>query len=197
MHLEVLVEDASTGAALEILIPRVTSSVCTPRIQEFRGKQDMLKRLQGRFRGYANWEFDHSVVVVIDQDRDDCFLLKSQIKKIAQNCGLLLPNSPKNPKQVAIRIAMTELEAWFLGDPSAIHTAFPRVREKDVHIKGSVDEVPHPARRLERLLQRRNYYRTGMPKVQVARLIAEHMDPHENRSSSFQLLMRTLSELGS
>ena len=197
MHLEVLVEDASTGAALEVLVPRVTSSVCTHRIQEFRGKQDMLKRLQGRFRGYAKWDFDHSVVVIIDQDRDDCSLAKSKIEKIARNCGLLLPNSPKNPKRLAIRIAMTELEAWFLGDPSAIHKAFPKIREKNIKIKGAVDEVPNPAKQLERLLQRHSYYRTGMPKVQVARLIAEHMDPYGNQSPSFQLLIRTLSELGS
>ena len=197
MFLEVLVEDASTEEALKVLTPKVTSKHCSPHISSFHGKKDMLKGLQGRFRGYAKRGFDHSVIVLIDQDRDDCSDLKSKIEKLAQDCGLLLPNSSKNPKQVAIRIAMTELEAWFLGDPAAVNMAFSKVRETDLHIKGSVDKVPDPAKRLERVLQRRGYYRTGMPKLQVARLVAEHMDPCKNRSPSFRLLMRTLRELGS
>ena len=197
MFLEVLVEDASTEEALKVLTSKVASRHRFQRISSFHGKQDMLKKLPGRFRGYAKWGFDHSVIVLIDQDRDDCSDLKSKIEKLAQDCGLLLPNSPKNPKQVAIRIAVTELEAWFLGDPAAVNRAFPKVQETDLHIKGSVDKVPDPAKRLERVLQRRGYYRTGMPKLQVARLVAEHMDPCKNRSPSFRLLMRTLRELGS
>ena len=197
MLLEVLVEDASTEEALKVLTPKVTSRHRFQRISSFHGKQDMLKKLPGWFRGYANWELDCNVVVVIDKDREDCKRLKSKIEDKSRDCGLLDKTFGKYPKRLAIRIAVTELEAWFLGDPVAVNRAFPKVQETDLHIKGSVDKVPDPAKRLERVLQRRGYYRTGMPKLQVARLVAEHMDPCKNRSPSFRLLMRTLRELGS
>ena len=174
-----------------------TLPVVPPPSQEFRGKKDMLKGLQGRFRGYAKWKLNCNVVVVIDKDREDCTLLKSKIEDKARDCGLLDKTFGKYPKRLAIRIAMTELEAWFLGDPVAVNRAFPKVQETDLHIKGSVDKILAPAKRLERVLQRRGYYRTGMPKLQVARLVAEHMNPCKNRSPSFRLLMRTLRELGS
>ena len=195
MLLEVLVEDASTEEALKVLTPRVTSKHRSQRISSFNGKHDMLEKLPGRFRGYAKWKLDCNVVVVIDKDREDCTLLKSKIEDNARDCGLLDKTFGKYPKRLAIRIAVTELETWFLGDPAAVNRAFPKVRETDLHIKGSVDKILAPAKRLERVLQRRGYYRTGMPKLQVARLVAEHMEPDRNKSPSFQLLMRTLREL--
>ena len=197
MHIEVLVEDASMKEALAILIPRVVSRDCTHRIQEFRGKKDMLKGLQGRFRGYAKWKLDCNVVVVIDKDREDCTLLKSKIEDKARDCGLLDKTSGKYSKRLAIRIAVTELEAWFLGDPVAIHKAFPKVRERDIRVQGTVDLILDPASHLARTLRQKRYFSKDMPKVQVARLVAEHMEPDRNKSPSFQLLMRTLRELGS
>ena len=194
MHIEVLVEDESTKEALEILIPKVVSRDCTHNIREFRGKKDMLKGLQGWFRGYAKWELDCNMVVVIDKDREDCTRLKSKIEDKARNCGLLDKTFGRYSKRLVIRIAMTELEAWFLGDPLAIHKAFPKVRERDVRAQGTVDSIPDPANHLERMLQRKRYF-SHMPKVLVARSIAEHMEPDRNKSPSFQLLMRTLREL--
>ena len=90
------------------------------------------------------------------------------------------------------RIAIDELEAWFFGDVAALRTGYPRVpatlasqakfRDPD-RIAGGTWEA------LERVLRRAGYYPTGMPKVDVARTVATHMDPGRNRSRSFQVLV--------
>ncbi len=96
------------------------------------------------------------------------------------------------------RIAIEELEAWFFGDVDALREAYPQVprnlgrraqfRDPDA-ITGGTAEA------LERVLKQAGYYRSGMPKVEVARRVAEHMDPGQNRSRSFQALVDGLQRL--
>jgi hypothetical protein len=91
---------------------------------------------------------------------------------------------------VVSRLAIEELEAWFFGDAEAIVGAYPkmppklaskrRYRNPDA-ITGGTWEA------LERELQKAGYYRGGLPKVEVARMVSQHMDPQRNRSRSFQV----------
>jgi hypothetical protein len=37
----------------------------------------------------------------------------------------------------------------------------------------------------------------GLPKIEVAREIAQHMEPKRNKSRSFQLFCRTIEEVAS
>lgn len=195
MHLEVLVEDESTAKAIEIIVPVLQSTADDSfRVNHFQGKQDMLAKLPGRFRGYAKWPFEHRVIVIIDQDRDDCVALKSRIEEMAHECGLATTARPERPWHLAVRIAMTELESWFLGDSTAIRAAFPRVDQRKVRTRGDVDALADAAERLARILRSGNYYSGGVPKVEVARLVSPHLDLDANRSTSFRVLIRTVRE---
>ncbi len=193
MHLEFLLEEPSAEAALELVVPRVVGPDVTFRFHAHQGKQDLLSVLAGRLRGYASWmPADWRIVVLIDEDRQDCHNLKARLDDIAR----AIPLTPKTAVaagrsfHVLNRIAVEELEAWFFGDVQALREAYPRVpeslgrrsryRDPDA-IGGGTCEA------LERVLQEAGYHRGGLSKTAAARDIARHMDPGRNRSRSFQV----------
>jgi hypothetical protein len=94
------------------------------------------------------------------------------------------------------RIAIEELEAWFFGDIEALNAAYPRV---PISLRSRAryrapDEITGGTwESLERELQRVGYYRTGMPKIEVARSVSTHMDPNRNMSPSFKAFCLALN----
>jgi hypothetical protein len=162
-------------------------------IHNFGGKQSMLSKIKQRLRGYARWmPPDFRIVILLDEDRQDCAELKSQVCKDIEESGLTHKAvvADGEPFHCAVRVAVEEIEAWFFGDCDAIRAAYPKVsptleekapfRDPDAIAGGTWEQ-------LERVLQRVGYYRTGMPKVEVAASIGEHMSIWANRSRSFQV----------
>lgn len=192
MHLEILVEEPSMEEALKNLLPQLLPPEATFQILPFQGKRDLLNHLPARMRGYSRWiPEDFSLVVLVDEDRQNCLVLKQQLEEAAVRAGLSTKTSAGGKRfQVLNRIAVEELEAWFFGDVDALRAAYPRIpatfasssryRDPDA-ISGGTWEA------LERLLQRYGYYRNGYAKVEAAREISKHMDPSRNQSRSFQV----------
>ena len=82
MHFEFFVEEVSTEAALVNLIPKILEVEHTFAIHPFQGKLDLLANLPARLRAYGAWNPDNSrIVVLIDEDREDCKALKEQLEK--------------------------------------------------------------------------------------------------------------------
>lgn len=135
MHLEVLVEELSAEVALQILIPRILGNDVSFAIHSFQGKHHLLRRLPDRLRGYRHWPNDTRIVVMIDSDNEDCHQQKNKLEQIACNVGLVTKTRQNNSFQLLNRLAIKELEAWFLGDISAIHAAYPRVSLNLIHNK--------------------------------------------------------------
>jgi hypothetical protein len=202
MHVEILVEEPSAAELLRILAPELLGPEVSFEIRVFQGKPDLLRQLPGRLRAYPSW-LPHAygsrwcVVVLVDEDREDCRALKQELEDFARGVGLTTVSQVRagapGPYHVVNRIAVEEIEAWFFGDVDALRAAYPRVaatlgakaayRDPDA-IAGGTAEA------LEREL--RPHYPAGMPKVEVARTIAPHMDPDRNRSHSFQVFRDTL-----
>ena len=201
MHIEFLVEEESCAEALLLLVPKIIGGQVTSATHIFQGKTDLLGSLPARLRGYAPWlPSDWRIVVVVDRDADDCAALKARLENMARDEGLVTRSVAPDKKRFHVlnRIAIEELEAWFLGDVGALATAYPRVpvtlarkrgyRDPD-RIAGGTWEA------LERALQRAGYYRAGIPKIEVARNIARHMTPSFNRSHSFHCFCNGLREM--
>jgi len=197
-HLEILVEEPSAEAALQILVPRLIGGDVSFRIHPHEGKPDLLQSLAGRLRGYANWRgrTGTRVIVLLDEDREDCRGLKRDLERMAAAAGLPTKSAePTRPFMVVNRLAVEELEAWFFGDIVALSTAFPGVpatlaqkrayRDPDA-IRGGTWEALH------RVLQGAGYYPGGFNKIEAARRVAQHMDPDRNRSRSFQVFRQAL-----
>ena len=188
-HLEILVEEPSMEAFLRGLLPRLLPEGRSFEIHAFQGKDDLLRKLAPRLRGYAHWlPADWRILVVVDRDDDDCRALKARLDGIASDCWLRTDRAGAD-WQLVNRIAIEELEAWYFGDWAAVRAGYPRVspripgqqayRDPDAIAGGTWQAF-------ERILQRYGYFSAGLPKVEVARTIANHMTPDLNQSRSFQ-----------
>lgn len=200
MHLEFLVEEASSETALNSLVPKIVGDNVTFAIHPFNGKDDLLRNLLNRLKGYRPWiPEDYRIVVLIDEDRADCIELKGRLEKSAIDAGFITKTTRgEDIYHVLNRIAVEELEAWFFGDVQAIVMAYPRVPKS----LGSREKYRNPDaiaggtwETLERVLQRAGYYAAGMPKIEVARNISQHMIPENNKSKSFQVFRDALQEM--
>ena len=131
------------------------------------------------------------VVVLVDEDRQNCQTLKLELEDAARQAQLETKTSSRGGSfQVLNRIAVEELEAWFFGDAEAISAAYPgvspslskrsRFRDPD-NIGGGTWEA------LEKVLQNAGYHRGGLAKIKAAREIARHMEPERNTSHSFHV----------
>jgi hypothetical protein len=196
MNIEFLIEDYSGREALEALLPRCLEPGTGYQVHHFGGKQDLLKKLSQRLKGYRDWiTEDYLIVVLIDRDAENCLTLKQKLEEIAIQAGFKTKSQDPHSYQVLNRIIIEELEAWFFGDVAAITLAYPKIsstldqkskyRDPDA-IAGGTWEA------LERILQKAGYHPGGLDKLQAAREIATHMNPVNNRSKSFQVFYESL-----
>lgn len=200
MHIEMLLEEPSAEAFFAGFLPRVTPEGTTWNLISFQGKANLLANLEKRLKGYASWiPADWRIVVLVDEDRQDCRSLKSQLENAAAAAGLLTKTRAGNASFTVLnRIAVEELEAWFLGDVEALRTAYPGVpanlaqqakyRNPDAVGGGTWES-------LERVLQRAGHFRGGLGKIDLARTMAQHLQPSRNRSASFQCFLSGLASL--
>lgn len=196
LHVELLVEERSMGATLEVLLPQIAEGI-TFKTHVFDGKRDLLRNLERRLRGYASmfntansfWK-DAAVIVMVDEDREDCRELKAQLDLAAKRAGLGTLSRPiRGRVHVLNRIAIEELESWFFGDPAAVIAAYPKVKQRSFPsaafrnpdgISGGTWEA------LERVLNKHGYHMGGLRKTGCASGISAHMDIDRNRSPSFR-----------
>jgi hypothetical protein len=200
MHIEFLLEEESAEAALNILLPKLLPAGTTWHCYPHRGKTDLFQRLPGRLKTYAR-QFLHQpdlrVVVLMDADTD-CHRRKAELEKVVADEGLLTKTTAAGRHfRVLTRLAVQELEAWFLGDREAIQAAYPRVRPQ--HFGGldtNPDAIADTWETLWRVLQEGSYYKAGKAKVEWAETITPHLEPDRNRSASFQYFRQGIVELG-
>ncbi len=196
VHIEFLLEERSAEAALEAVLPTVFSDDVGFNFHVFQGKHDLLKNLPIRLKGYRHWiPDDWRIIVLIDEDREDCLQLKAKLEQAASEAGFMTKTRTTSDRnfRVVNRLAIEELDAWFFGDPEAVRKAYPNVsrtfhnranfRNPDA-IAGGTHEA------LGRVLKR--YYPKWLPKTVVAQNIASHMIPDQNTSKSFQVFLEGL-----
>lgn len=201
MHVVFLLEELSAQALLLELLPRLLPANTSFEQVVFQGKKDMLAQLAKRLKAYKQWiPADWRIVVLLDEDREDCRRLKGELEEAARDAGFTTKAHPGARGQFVVlnRIAVEEMEAWFFGDVAALVAAYPGIsphlasraayRDPDA-IAGGTWEA------LERELQRAGYYPGGLPKIETARTIAPHMEPPRNTSASFQCFCSGLAAL--
>lgn len=199
-HIEFLVEEPSMEAFLRGLMPRMLDKHTSFEIYPSQCKDDLLKQLPERLRGYEPWlPDDWRIVIIIDRDDDDCLELKRRLEGIITRAGLRSRGRSSGQNwQVVSRIAIEELEAWYFGDWQAVCQAYPRAsrnvprqanyRETD-KIRGGTWEA------FERVLQRAGYFHNGLRKVEAARVLGQLVDPQRNCSPSFRVFQEVFAEI--
>jgi hypothetical protein len=189
-HLEILVEELSMEMTLRALVPRIVPGLSF-EIRTFNGKPDLLRHLPNRLKGYQAWSASGGlgVAVVVDRDNDDCKALMERLDAEGEAHGFALTSVTANTGgNLLNRIAVEELEAWFLGDPEAFCQAFsgvsPHFRSRAT-FRDSDGVTGGTAEAVGRLLRQAGHHKGGLMKVAAAQTIAPLMDPDRNDSVSF------------
>lgn len=181
-------------AFLQESLPRMLAPEIPVKIIDHQSKRQLLSELPKRLRGYVHYEpqYRPRSLVLVDRDSDDCVLLKQVLEDAATDAGLATKSKPscEGLFDVANRIVIEELEAWYFGDVQALSTAFPGVpitlsskaayRSPDAIVGGTHES-------LLRVLQKAGHYKGlgSLPKIETARRIGCLVDPLANTSPSF------------
>lgn len=197
-RLEVLVEERSMQTFLQEFLPSVLPEEWTCQVRDFQGKHRLLRSVEKVMTGCAR--MGYCVLVLVDQDSEDCQSLKRRLDTMAEHAGLTLASVACDSPGTAInRIVVRELEAWFLSDPAFIveHSKVPerfrsQKRYRDPELIGDCWEATRD------LLQRHRY---PFSKVDLAarmgRRMAERGSHEHNTASSFQHFLSGLARLTS
>lgn len=211
MHFEILIEDQSGKAMLEILVPRILGPGHSFRLIDYKGigripkglkgdidpaKRVLLDRLPTLLRGYgsANTGNPTAVVVVCDLDARCLKTFRTELLAILNTCD------PRPPTRFCI--AIEEGEAWLLGDLAAVRRAYPKARERHLSdyendaICGTWEvlaDAIYPGGAAK--LKSQGGQTIGAEKSRWAESIAPHMDPESNRSASFNYFRSKLCGL--
>lgn len=190
MHVELYVEEPSAKVALEILVPKIVGEGHTFDVHNFRNKQELLREIPRRLKGYARWiPSDWRICVLVDEDRQNCHVLKAQLVQAATDARIA--------DRVLSRIVVEELEAWFFGDFRALRTVYPRLPASLPNRRGFRDPDSIPGgtwEAMDRVLRKAGYH-AGLIKTKNATDVAEQMDPDRNTSRSFQVFRAGLRQL--
>lgn len=141
MHIEILIEDSSGEKLLQALLPQILGSPGDPhtwRLHSYKGigrlpkglvsigdpsKRILLDQLPRILSGYGKTPGIDAIVVVVDTDNRDCKAFLQELKALANACGVL--------SKTIFRLAIEEMEAWYLGDHIALLHAYPKAK-KDI-----------------------------------------------------------------
>ena len=202
MHIEVLVEDSSGATLVMALLPKLIGENGAPhtwRVHAFRGmgqlprdlnmasdpaQKTLLARLPGILKAHGKTAGIGAVVVVLDSDRRDCKLFLRELKAILKHCEPA-PNT-------LFRLAIEEVEAWYLGDRPALYSAYPRTKKnvlkryKQDGVCGTWEllaDAIHPGG--SGILRKAGWPLPGQVKHEWAERIADHMNVEKNQSPSF------------
>lgn len=212
MHIEILVEDASGKKLLEVVLPKLLGEHGDPhswRVHGYKGvgripknlsasgdpaKRILLDQLPKLLRGYGKTPGIDAVVVVLDSDRHNCVDFLAELKALAAGCGPV-PNT-------LFRIAIEEVEAWYLGDRDALHAAYPRAKA-DVLGRYAQDSVCGTWELLadaiypggSAAIRKAGWPLPGQVKYEWAEKISPLLDPDRNVSPSFGKLRDGLRRL--
>ncbi len=202
MHIEVLVEDSSGAKLVETLLPVLIGSFGEPhtwRVHAYKGigrlpqnlvaggdpaKRALLNQLPRLLSGYGKTPGIDAVVVVVDSDQRDCKVFLGELKAVLATCDSA-PNT-------LFRLAIEEIEAWYLGDRQAILSAYPKAKmgvldgyEQD-SICGTWERVAdavYPGG--SAAIREAGWPLPGQVKHEWAETIARHMNVGANQSLSF------------
>jgi hypothetical protein len=183
MRIEFLLEEPSMANFLEIILPKILPDEFVLNqncfLRPHNGKSDLVTSIPRKVRVFSDFHEPVKIVIVHDQDSNDCLTLKSTLVDLCQNNG----DCP-----ALIRIACRELESWYLGDMDAIETAYPKFKANNYKTKAKFrnPDKCDPYSELKKIIP-------DFQKGNASKTIPRYMQINSNRSDSFKQLISGLS----
>jgi chromosomal replication initiation ATPase DnaA len=187
-----LVEDYSMRKFLEGVLPRLDFKNHEFDIKHHQGKGDLISNLDKIIPTLSKRA--QQIIVIIDQDKQDCTELKNKIKGKMAWCSC----------EYKIRIACYELESWFLGDMEAIAKCSTKFKASFFQGKEKyrdIDSIHKPSSVIEEIVP--DWKDTYSSKPKFAEKMAKFISldarntKKANRSHSFQVFLEMLQKLSS
>ncbi|MDX2472060.1 MAG: DUF4276 family protein [SAR324 cluster bacterium] len=165
-------EERSAKEMLTHLIPRLIPEDWEKSLFiTFEGKTDLDKSICQKLKG---WKRPNTKLIILrDKDSGDCKLIRQDL---VQKC--LVAEKP----DTLVRIAIHELESWYLGDLAAVEKAFEIKGAGALQKKSKFrdpDKLANAAQELKNLTDQR------YQKVKGSRVIGHHLSLTENQSTSY------------
>lgn len=178
MTLVFLLEERSMKSFLDGILPEILpDGICYITVPH-EGKSDLQKSIVNKLKGWntPNTKF----VIVQDQDANDCKILKRKLMDLCQG----------TEREVLVRIACHELEAWYFGDIEAVSAAYEKnldfIKKKRAY--RIPDDIVNPKLELQKLLSEHQ-------QIAGAKKIASYIDVDNNTSVSFQMFVEGVRKL--
>ena len=204
MRLHLLLEDASGGVVVKGILERYfqLQEEVDYWIHPHRGKgtlpknplktpesrnASLLNQLPAKLRAYASLPQEDAVVVLLDADNDDC-------KELKQTLVDLYDTLDRKPTKALFRIAVEEMESWFLADPDAIKRAYPKAKIAKLP-KGGPDRVVGAWERLAEVVGKKPSECDGTDKYEWATQITRHLDLEAPKSPSLRAFVQGIATL--
>lgn len=179
--IEILVEEKSMEIALKELLPKILPEQYhidrDVFIRPHQGKTHLKNSVPKKVKVFNNEQLKRAIIVLIDQDNNDCKKLKAEIRKFFENARM----------PYKIRIVCRELENWYLSDKEALKVHYPdferKIRSKSINYDNVVGS---------------DYFVSGIKsfsKTKAAREIAPYMNIEKNKNQSFIHFRNGLTEL--
>lgn len=178
MTLVFLLEEKSMKVFLDTLLPKILPSYVNFFTIPHEGKSDLKKSLPIKLKA---WNIpDSKFIVVQDQDSNDCRKLKQELLDLCEGYD----------REVLVRIACHELEAWYWGDLKAVEQAYGKDlskfgRKRTYRI---ADDIVSPKRELQKLLPEHQ-------QIEGAKRIAQYIDIDRNTSVSFHMFVEGVQKM--
>ena len=214
MHLEILIEDQSGKAALDLLLPKMLGnpSSHTFKVIAYKGggripkgmkavsennQRILLDQLPRLLRGYgkAHQDYPAAVIVVCDLDNKSLETFHAELLDLLAACN-------PQPQTTRFCFAIEEGEAWLLGDLNAIKAAYPKAKPQVLNqydndsIRGTWEILAnaiYPGG-VEQL-KKKGWQTIGAEKTAWAERIVPHMQLDSNQSPSFRYFYHCVKEL--
>jgi len=120
MRIEFFIEEPSMEVFLKTVLPKIFPETFLLNenyfIRTHQGKSDLIKSLRTKIKAYYRMGQPVGIIVLHDQDSNDCKLLKNNLKAICLDSSEVV--------KCLIRIVCRELESWYLGDLKAVEKSY-------------------------------------------------------------------------
>lgn len=181
-----LLEEPSAKEMLKGVLPNLlTDKLCKLKVfyLVFDGKQDLEKQMEKKIRGWQN--LDAFFIVLRDQDKGDCLVVKSNLQSKALASG--------KAEKILIRIACCELESFYLGDLAAVASGLNISAISKLQTKSQYREPDKLKNAAEQLCK---ITADKYQKVSGSRAIAPFLRiDGSNTSRSFNMLMQGICKI--
>ncbi len=184
LRIEFLLEEASIENVLHELLPKILPESYQLGVNCFlrphQGKSDLKKSIPKKMKVFSNFHEPVKVVILHDQDSNDCIELKKSLTRLCEEHGTC---------PFLVRIVCRELESWYLGDLNAIEKAYPSFKA-DKYKRKRKYRIPDNLSASDEMSQILPAFQKGLS----SKKIAPFLSLERNTSKSFEVFITGVKE---